>query len=109
MKQRDGQEWKKPHNISRRNLIIPYSDKMILECMLCSRELARRLSGTGVTTYCVHPGVIATDLRRHVEGFFGPLLFLRPLFDLLFMKTPAEGAQARRDVKMASDNKTVLF
>ena len=58
------------------------------------------MSGTGVSTYCVHPGVIATDLRRHVEGLFGPLLHLRPLLDYFFMKTPAEGAQARRDVKI---------
>ena len=32
--------------------------------VLFSRELSRRLSGTGVTTYCLHPGVIATDLGR---------------------------------------------
>ena len=33
--------------------------------LLFSRELSRRLSGTGVTTYCLHPGVIATDLGRY--------------------------------------------
>ena len=34
--------------------------------VLFSRELSRRLSGSGVTTYCLHPGVIATDLGRYV-------------------------------------------
>lgn len=30
--------------------------------MLHTKELARRLAGTGVTTYAVHPGVVATDV-----------------------------------------------
>jgi len=32
--------------------------------VLFTRELARRLAGTGVTAYAVHPGVVATDLWR---------------------------------------------
>lgn len=38
--------------------------------VLFSRELGRRLSNDGVTTYAVHPGVVASDIWRHV---FWPL------------------------------------
>lgn len=31
-----------------------------------SRELGRRLAGTGITTYAVHPGVVASDIWRKV-------------------------------------------
>jgi retinol dehydrogenase-12 len=34
--------------------------------VLFSQELARRLAGQGVTTYAVHPGVVASDLFRQV-------------------------------------------
>ncbi|HEY8377963.1 MAG TPA: SDR family NAD(P)-dependent oxidoreductase, partial [Nannocystis sp.] len=34
--------------------------------VLHARELARRLEGTGVTTYALHPGVIASDVWREV-------------------------------------------
>ncbi|XP_078671605.1 retinol dehydrogenase 13-like isoform X1 [Branchiostoma floridae x Branchiostoma belcheri] len=36
--------------------------------VLFSRELARRLEGTGVTSNSLHPGVIYTELVRHREG-----------------------------------------
>ena len=53
--------------------------------VLFTRELARRLLGTRVTTYAVHPGVVRTDLWRH-QGCFDRLL--QPWF-----KTPEQGAQ----------------
>jgi NAD(P)-dependent dehydrogenase (short-subunit alcohol dehydrogenase family) len=34
--------------------------------VLHAQELARRLNGTGVTTYSLHPGVIASDIWRRV-------------------------------------------
>ena len=34
--------------------------------VLHAQELARRLDGTGVTTYSLHPGVIASDIWRRV-------------------------------------------
>ena len=34
--------------------------------VLFSAELARRLAGSGVTTYALHPGVVATDVWRSV-------------------------------------------
>lgn len=34
--------------------------------VLFTQELARRLSGTGVTSYALHPGVVASDIWRRV-------------------------------------------
>ena len=60
--------------------------------ILFTRELANRLKGSGVTTYSLHPGVIATELSRHIKdkmGIFKFILFpIRP-----FLKTPESGAQ----------------
>ena len=44
--------------------------------ILFSKELAKRLQGTGVTTYSLHPGVIATDLGRHIEDSLGKFSFV---------------------------------
>lgn len=54
--------------------------------VLHARELAARLSGTGVTTYALHPGVIASDVWRSVP--FGVRHLIR-----LFMKSPEQGAE----------------
>ncbi len=40
-----------------------------------TRELARRLKGSGVTCYVVHPGLVRTDLFRHIEDAVGAWLF----------------------------------
>jgi retinol dehydrogenase 12 len=48
-------------------------------------ELGRRLAGSGVTTYAVHPGVIASDIWRRL-----PWILRKPA--LAFMKTTEEGA-----------------
>jgi NAD(P)-dependent dehydrogenase (short-subunit alcohol dehydrogenase family) len=39
--------------------------------ILFTRELARRLAGTGVTANCLHPGFVATGLGQRTGGFFG--------------------------------------
>lgn len=54
--------------------------------VLFSNELARRLEGTGVTTYALHPGVIASDVWRRVPWGFRGLI-------KLFMKSPEDGAR----------------
>nr|XP_046227547.1 retinol dehydrogenase 12-like [Scatophagus argus] len=57
--------------------------------VLFSRSLAKRLEGTGVTTYSLHPGVIQTDLWHHLSGieqFF--IKMARP-----FTKNSVQGAQ----------------
>ena len=41
--------------------------------VLFTRELARKGEGSGVNAYALHPGVIATELGRHMQvrdGFF---------------------------------------
>lgn len=53
--------------------------------VLFSAELARRLAGRGVTTYSLHPGVVATDVWRHVPGFIRAVIKLG-------MISPEEGA-----------------
>jgi NAD(P)-dependent dehydrogenase (short-subunit alcohol dehydrogenase family) len=58
--------------------------------ILFTRELARRLEGSGVTANAVHPGVVATGIWRGAGGVFGTVVgALAPMF----MKSPEEGAQ----------------
>jgi retinol dehydrogenase 12 len=54
--------------------------------VLFSAELARRLEGTKVTTYSLHPGVVASELWRAVPGIVRPLL-------KAFMISNEQGAQ----------------
>uniref|UniRef100_A0A3P8WYG1 Si:dkey-23o4.6 n=1 Tax=Cynoglossus semilaevis TaxID=244447 RepID=A0A3P8WYG1_CYNSE len=61
--------------------------------VLFSRELARKLRGTGVSSFSLHPGVIRTELGRHVQGWFPLLGALLSLPSLLLMKTPIQGCQ----------------
>lgn len=44
--------------------------------VLFSSELARRLAGSGVSTYSLHPGVVASDVWRKVPWPFRPLIKL---------------------------------
>ena len=46
-----------------------------------TRELARRLAGTGVTANCLHPGAVATRFGNSSGGFVGRLFpMVRPFF-----------------------------
>jgi retinol dehydrogenase 12 len=47
--------------------------------VLFTQELARRLAGTGVTSYALHPGVVATDIWRRVPWPVRPLIKRRML------------------------------
>jgi NAD(P)-dependent dehydrogenase (short-subunit alcohol dehydrogenase family) len=58
-----------------------------LSNVLFTKELARRLEGTKVTTYAVHPGVVATDVWRRLPA---PLRWTVKKF----MLSPEEGARA---------------
>lgn len=53
--------------------------------VLHAQELARRLQGTGVTTYALHPGVVASDIWRRVPWPVRPLMTRR-------MISPEQGA-----------------
>jgi retinol dehydrogenase 12 len=47
--------------------------------VLFSQELARRLAGTTVTSYALHPGVVASDIWRRVPWPVRPLMTRRML------------------------------
>ncbi len=57
--------------------------------ILFTRELARRLAGTGVTANCLHPGFVATGLGQRGSGMFA--LMVR--FAMLFAGRPEKGAE----------------
>ncbi|VDI47071.1 Hypothetical predicted protein [Mytilus galloprovincialis] len=66
-----------------------YYDTKLLNIMF-TKELARKLQGTSVTTSCLHPGSVRTELLRNIP------VFVRVPFQimgLLFFKTCEEGAQ----------------
>lgn len=56
--------------------------------ILFTRELARRLEGTGVVANSLHPGIVATGFGLNTSG----LLRLAIRFFQLFMLTPEQGA-----------------
>ncbi|XP_066559693.1 retinol dehydrogenase 14a [Amia ocellicauda] len=61
--------------------------------LLFTHELAKRLEETGVTVNSLTPGIVRTNLGRHINI---PLL-AKPVFNLVswaFFKTPLEGAQS---------------
>ncbi|KAL4001257.1 hypothetical protein ACER0C_006556 [Sarotherodon galilaeus] len=57
--------------------------------VLFTRSLAKRLEGTGVTTYSLHPGVVQTELWRHLNGV--QQFFMKMISP--FTKTSVQGAQ----------------
>ncbi|XP_052064912.1 retinol dehydrogenase 14-like [Mytilus californianus] len=54
-------------------------DQSKLANVLFSRELSKRLRGSGVTTYSLHPGVVRTNISKYVRQ---QRVFSRPLIDL---------------------------
>ena len=54
--------------------------------VLFTQELARRLDGTGVNAYALHPGVVASDIWRRIPQPFRALVTAR-------MLTTEQGAQ----------------
>lgn len=66
--------------------------------ILFTKELARRLEGTGVTANCLHPGLIDTGIWRSVPA---PLSWGLALINKCFFKTPVEGCQT--SVMLAAD------
>ncbi|XP_070776217.1 dehydrogenase/reductase SDR family member 13-like [Enoplosus armatus] len=58
--------------------------------VLFTHELAKRLKGTNVTCYSVHPGVVRTELSRNVSLW--QKVFIEPVAQLLFLD-PEAGAQ----------------
>jgi NAD(P)-dependent dehydrogenase (short-subunit alcohol dehydrogenase family) len=57
--------------------------------ILFTRELARRLHGTGVTANCLHPGFVATRFADQSGGSISRLIWLAKFFAI----SPAKGAE----------------
>ncbi len=82
-----GIEFEKVRTPTRSTSAFPEYAQSKLGNVLYSAELGRRLEGTGVTTYSVHPGVVGTDVWRRVPG-------LGTLLGWIF-KSPEEGARTQ--------------
>ncbi|XP_062377450.1 retinol dehydrogenase 12, like [Sardina pilchardus] len=57
--------------------------------ILFTRSLAKKLTGTGVTAYVLHPGVVQTDLWRHLNKAQQAVMWMVSPFT----KTSVQGAQ----------------
>jgi NAD(P)-dependent dehydrogenase (short-subunit alcohol dehydrogenase family) len=57
--------------------------------IMFTRELARRLAGTGVTANCLHPGLVKTGLGQRPGGTFGAIVRLF----FMFAGPPEPGAE----------------
>jgi NAD(P)-dependent dehydrogenase (short-subunit alcohol dehydrogenase family) len=57
--------------------------------ILFTRELARRLDGSGVTANCLHPGFVATNFGQRSNGVFGLVMRIA----ILFAGKPEPGAE----------------
>ncbi len=84
-KRTGGIEFDKVRVPTRSTTAFPEYAQSKLGNILYTAELGERLDGTGVTTYSVHPGVVATDVWRRVPWGFRHLM-------KLFMVTPEEGS-----------------
>ena len=62
--------------------------------VLFSQELARRTAGRGITTYVLHPGVVASDIWRRVPWPVRPLMTRRMLTTVQGARTPVYCATA---------------
>jgi len=60
-----------------------------------TKELHRRLTGSGVTTYAVHPGIVRTKIDRNlsVDSSISAKVFVKPWF-WFFQKTPEQGSRS---------------
>jgi dehydrogenase/reductase SDR family protein 13 len=79
----DFDAWRTPSRGARHRLVLYGVSKLMN--VLHAKELARREAGTKITTYSLHPGVVATDIWRK-----GPKLLVRAA--KLFMLSEEQGA-----------------
>lgn len=64
-----------------------------------TKSLAEKYGEDGITSYAVHPGVVATNIWNKVEGFAKVLLLVLKIF----MVSPAKGAETNIYLATASN------
>jgi NAD(P)-dependent dehydrogenase (short-subunit alcohol dehydrogenase family) len=69
-----GIDWSRVEGSTRTITGLPEYAVSKLANILFTKELARRLAGTNVTTYAVHPGVVASDVWRRIPWPIRPLV-----------------------------------
>jgi NAD(P)-dependent dehydrogenase (short-subunit alcohol dehydrogenase family) len=72
-----GLDWEALRQPTRSRTGIAEYSRSKLANVLFSAELGRQLAGSGVTTYALHPGVVASDVWRAVPWPIRPLMKLR--------------------------------
>jgi NAD(P)-dependent dehydrogenase (short-subunit alcohol dehydrogenase family) len=80
-----GIDWEALRERTRSGSGLPEYSVSKLCNVLFSAELGRRLAGSGVTAYSLHPGVVATGIWRSLPWPLGPLIKLA-------MISPEKGA-----------------
>lgn len=80
-----GFDWKALREPTKTTTALDEYSVSKLANVLFSAELARRLQGTGVSTYSLHPGVVATEVWRSLPWPLDALL-------KLFLISPDKGA-----------------
>lgn len=73
--------------------------------ILFTQELAKRLIGTNVTVNAVHPGIVKTELGRHLVNSYIKRIF--DPFTYFVFKTPKSGAQTTLRVAIDPELKKV--
>jgi retinol dehydrogenase 12 len=68
--------------------MVAYGQSKLLN-ILFTRELARRLEGTGVTVNAMHPGFVRTGFGHNTPGLFKTVVQVAQLF----ARTPEQGAR----------------
>ena len=78
--------------------------------VLFTRELSKKLDNTDVTVVAVHPGVVKTELSRHLSFTKSYLasFSLAPIV-WLFFKNPRQGAQTTIHCAVADDIESGLY
>ncbi|XP_051164543.1 retinol dehydrogenase 12-like isoform X2 [Leptopilina boulardi] len=85
------------------NWLTLYSDSKLYN-VLGSNQFAERLEGTGVTSNCVYPGWVKTNL---FEQIFLPARILIVSLATLLFKTPEEGAQTSIHLTVSDEGSKV--
>ncbi|XP_051159979.1 retinol dehydrogenase 12-like [Leptopilina boulardi] len=85
------------------NMTTLYCDSKLYN-VLGSNEFAKRLEGSGVTSNCVYPGAVRTNIFEHI---LLPIKMIIVVLGILFFKTPEEGAQTTIHLAVSDEGSKV--